>query len=591
MIYGNTQGIRRSTLEQLEAFYDMQMASDLFAPQELVRRMANFTHLLGREIVVYLGRENSVLHVGVGESDKADVPEVRVRRSLKRLSGVRCLHTHPSSDSTLSEPDISALRNLMFDAMAAIGVEEDGRAGSMHCAFLGELDESGQYSVHIERIYSVYDAPQEAWMHRIYIAEREVDLAQPIKPEKPLRERAVLLGLANNNEDESLKELARLADTAGADVMNSVSQNHARPDAATYVGSGKALEVAQLCRDLECTMIIVNDELTGAQVKNLEQLTGLKVVDRTALILDIFAQHARTREGRLQVELAQLQYQLPRLMGQGMALSRLGGGIGTRGPGETQLEVDRRVIRRRIRDIQKEIEKVKTQRDVRRVRREKAGVPIVALVGYTNSGKSTLLNCITGSDVLVEDKLFATLDTTTRKAQLPRSGECLFIDTVGFIDKLPHDLVDAFRSTLEEALVADLVLEVLDASSSAFTKQREVVNSVLGDLKYNEKKRLVAINKIDIAQEMPYIPVDAVPISALTGEGVNELLAAVDEALSLFSHEISLVIPYDRGDCVAFLHRNANVLGEEYVETGTRISARISMSVQERLMRLLAQEK
>ena len=288
--------------------------------------------------------------------------------------------------------------------------------------------------------------------------------------------------LISTDSEDSLDELASLAETAGAMVITRVLQNRMRPDPATFIGSGKAEELQLTCQTLEIDLAIMDDELTGAQQRNLENALGVRVIDRTALILDIFAQRAQSSEGKLQVELAQMKYRLPRLTGMGTVLSRLGGGIGTRGPGETQLEVDRRRIRRRIDDLEMQLREIKKQRDMRRARREKNGQITVALVGYTNAGKSTLLNALSGADVLVEDKLFATLDPVMRRVELPENRECLVVDTVGFIRKLPHQLVQAFRSTLEEALFADLLVVVSDLSSPHYAQQRATVFEVLNDL-------------------------------------------------------------------------------------------------------------
>lgn len=328
--------------------------------------------------------------------------------------------------------------------------------------------------------------------------------------------------------------------------------------------------------------MIVDDELTGAQVRNLEEIVGCRVVDRTALILDIFAQRATTREGKLQVELAQMQYQLPRLTGLGVALSRLGGGIGTRGPGETKLEVDRRRIRRRITDISRELREVKRQRNQRRERRERNEVPVVALVGYTNAGKSSLLNLLSGANVLAEDKLFATLDPVTRRIRLPSGMDCLLVDTVGFISKLPHDLVDAFQSTLEEALHADLLLIVQDVADPNFADQAVVVDQVLTSLGAGGKPVLRAYNKHDLAPEVSADREDVVLLSTRTGEGVPELLAAIQSRLQHLHRRLELTVPYDRGDVVSFLHKYGSVLEEEYGEAGCRICALVDPVTEER---------
>ena len=316
-------------------------------------------------------------------------------------------------------------------------------------------------------------------MREIEAAEERVKRAIERGGLTETAERAMLI---STDSEDSLDELAALAETAGALVVSRVLQKRQRPDPGTFIGSGKAEELALNCQALEVDLAILDDELTGAQQRNLENALGVRVIDRTALILDIFAGRAQSAEGKLQVELAQMKYRLPRLVGLGQSLSRLGGGIGTRGPGETRLEVDRRRVRRRIDDLENQLADLKRQRDMRRARREKQDKTVVALVGYTNAGKSTLLNALSGADVLVEDKLFATLDPVMRMVALPENRECLLVDTVGFIRKLPHQLVEAFHSTLEEALCADLIVVVSDVSSPFYRQQRETVFSVLDQL-------------------------------------------------------------------------------------------------------------
>ena len=350
-------------------------------------------------------------------------------------------------------------------------------------------------------------------------------------------------------------------------------QRKSKPDTATYLGSGKADELSLECQAREADLVIFDDELTGVQMHNLEQiLRGVKVLDRTALILDIFAQRAQSREGRLQVELAQMAYQLPRLIGKGVAMSRLGGGIGTRGPGETRLEMDRRRIRKRMGDLRREIDALGSQRSLRRARREKNKVPVVALVGYTNAGKSTLLNALSGAGVLAEDKLFATLDPVIRTVKLPTGGEFLLVDTVGFIRKLPHTLVDAFQSTIEEALLADVLLIVSDGASDELLHQHDVVLEVLSSLGAADKPRIDVVNKIDRMQMPPQWP-GAIQISAKTGEGLDNLLAAIGRQLRGIARPARVTIPYAQGGLLSTLHEEANVLSETYEDTGVCVEA------------------
>lgn len=395
------------------------------------------------------------------------------------------------------------------------------------------------------------------------------------------REKAILVGVESPADEpeqvaNSMEELVRLADTAGADVLRQITQKRNKPDAATFLGRGKAEEVAALCRSLSADLIIFDRELSPAQSRNLEYITGVRVIDRTQLILDIFARRARTSEGKLQVELAQLNYLLPRLIGHGVELSRLGGGIGTRGPGETKLEVDRRRIRKRIAELNTEIREIKKHRDLLRRGRKEIPLPLAALVGYTNAGKSTILKKLTGADVLVEDKLFATLDPTTRKIVLPNKEIVLITDTVGFIQRLPHHLVAAFRATLEEVVEADLLLHVVDASHPNMDGQIEAVERVLESLGAAEKPFIKVYNKIDrisvidLPRKENGIP--AVYISALTGSGLDDLLEELARALAAGRVRKTFFIPYQKSSLVSLLHQKGKVLHEKHGQDGIDLS-------------------
>jgi len=397
-------------------------------------------------------------------------------------------------------------------------------------------------------------------------------------------ERAVLVGLSQGRDgataESSLEELRRLAETAGAEVVDSVVHRRDMPDPATFIGKGKAQEVRDIVRGTGADTVILDEELSPAQLRNLEEIFGCKVIDRTALIIDIFAQHAHSSEGKAQVELAQLNYFLPRLRGWGESLSRLGGGIGTRGPGETKLEVDRRRIKKRISKLRDEIEGLERTRTTKRRERARSRVPSVALVGYTNAGKSTLLNRLTSAGVRVEDKLFSTLDPTTRRLELPDGRPCVMTDTVGFVRKLPHALVEAFASTLEEASRADLILHVVDGADPDPEGQYVAVREVLGEIGAAVVTELVAINKVDALSEVELARLrrrfpEAVFISASTGEGVDGLLERIAEQIPHPEVEVDLLVPYDRGDVVAALHAAGAVVAETYEEAGTRVRARL----------------
>ena len=565
MIDGNKEGIRDSLLAQMETLYDLDLSAEMFAPAELLDVLAAFTCAINREISVYISRSGAILDITIGGLNSVELKDMHMRRNTRRLSMVRCIHTHPGGNPQLSDVDISSLRSMHFDAMAAVGAR-DGRATGIQAAFLGEMV-GGVNKVLLTDIVPVKRIPQRAWMDAIERADREVLIGASTSTQEE-KERAYLVGL---DSERSLEELARLADTAGAVVVGTMLQKKTRPDSATYIGSGKADELSLDCQAKDADIVIVDDELTGVQTRNLEQvLRGVKVLDRTALILDIFAQRAQSREGRLQVELAQMAYQLPRLLGHGVSMSRLGGGIGTRGPGETRLEMDRRRIRRRMGDLRQEIHALEEQRSLRRARREKNRVLVVALVGYTNAGKSTLLNALSDAGVLAEDKLFATLDPVVRTVKLPGGGEFLLVDTVGFISKLPHALVDAFRSTLEEALLADVLLIVSDGASEEMLHQHDVVLEVLASLGAADKPKIDVINKIDLLQTPPQWP-GALPISAKTGEGIDALLAAIKRQLRGVQRPLRVHVPYAQGAVLSVLHDEGVVTSESYEEDGVLV--------------------
>lgn len=385
-------------------------------------------------------------------------------------------------------------------------------------------------------------------------------------------ESALLVGVDSGDFDceESLSELAELAKTAGTEVQAKVTQKREKPDAATYIGSGRLEEIKDFCRDNETDLLIFDTELTPSQQRNIEDITGIRVIDRTELILDIFAARARSGEGKLQVELAQLKYSLPRLGGKGTSLSRLGGGIGTRGPGETKLETDRRHIRRRIKSLEDDLEALSKRRRIARARREKDGTQTVAIVGYTNAGKSTLMNTLTQAGVLAEDKLFATLDPTARALTLPDGRRVMLIDTVGFIRRLPHGLVEAFKSTLEEAATATLILNVCDASSPECAEHLDVTNRLLDELGCSGKPIIAVFNKCDVAPDIGWLSAGlrSVKISALSGEGLDLLLEEIVKALPPTRKKVSLLLPYSMGSDAALLRSDGAVEKEEYREDG-----------------------
>ena len=585
-INGNIEGIRNSLLEQIRDLYQLRMEADTFASFALLSAMAGFTGQIGREMSVYLARDGRVVDISIGDSGKVSMPNVRLVRNEDRLCGVRCIHTHPNGDGRLSSVDVGTLRSMRLDAMAALGVGPEGQPTSFYAGYLGDMDEAGTRQVLLYGPLRPYKLPQKALMREIYLADdRFKSSTKAVEEARP--ERAILVGLESDAPYDTLAELGELAATAGAVVVGRATQRKREIDNATYIGSGKAEELSLSASALEADLLIFDDELSPVQARNLEAITGVRVIDRTALILDIFARHAQSREGKLQVELAQLQYELPRIFGQGKDLSRQGSGTIARGPGETKLESDKRRIRRRIYELGEELKTVEKQRGLRRERRQKEAVARIALVGYTNAGKSTLLNALTGAGVLAEDKLFATLDPVVRQVALPNGSQALLSDTVGFINKLPHELVTAFHSTLEEVRQADLILHVVDVSAGYYPSQMQVVEEVLASLGAGDIPCIRVYNKADQA-EGP-LPQDGVAISALQGTGLEALLQAVEQALSARYKEISLVIPYDKYEAMALLQREGRILEETHEGAGTLVRAQVEDGLLWRLKRILGQ--
>ena len=411
-------------------------------------------------------------------------------------------------------------------------------------------------------------------------------------------ERAVLVGLNadcfrmdQTATEETLEELEALLETAGGFCTGKILQNRHTPDSHSFIGEGKAQEVRMLVEATESTMVVFDNELSPGNIRALEEIIGVTVLDRSALILDIFAQRAKTKEGRLQVELAQYKYLLPRLSGMGKSLSRQGGGIGTRGPGETKLESDRRHIRERINRLEQELEQVRHVRSVQRERRMKNSVPVVAIVGYTNAGKSTLLNRLTGAGIPANNRLFDTLDTTSRQLTVSDNLDVILTDTVGFIAKLPHHLVDAFRATLEELEYADLLLHVIDASDENRQEHITVVDKLISQLAKPGTKVLQCYNKADLVQPVD-IPIgeDVVAVSAATGAGMDKLLQGIERMLGHSRHHVTVTLPYSMGGMVETLHNNAQVLNVDYTAQGISVETIVDLILYGRLKEYITKE-
>jgi len=583
MIYGNTEGVKNFILEKLEGIYDIRVPKDSICTEELISIISEATIYLNREVSVAVNRKGTVVAVAIGDSSTVEMPEIDIKE--KKLCGVRIIHTHPNGNSRLSAIDMSALLKLKLDCIAAIGVCNTG-CTDITLGFCGI--ENDILVGEMTRPLAIEQAIQYNILDKIKHIENLLKNEEIIDDDS---ERAILVGV---DDEESIDELAELAKACNVKVVEKVLQKRSSIDTAFYVGRGKVEEIGLLRQACGANVVIFDDELSASQVRNLEENTGAKVIDRTTLILEIFARRARSRESKIQVELAQLKYRLPRLSGLGTVLSRTGGGIGTRGPGEKKLEVDKRHIREKIYDLMKELKKIKLIRETQRERRN--SIPKVSLVGYTNAGKSTLRNKLCEiampketaqkEKVFEADMLFATLDITTRAVQLSDSRTITVTDTVGFIKKLPHDLVEAFKSTLEEVTYADLLLHIVDASSSTAEEQIDAVNNVLMQLGVIDKPTMLVLNKIDQASEEhiksiqeKYNNINTMRISAKQGININLLLDEISKLLPYTMKKVEYIVPYNEQSIVAFLHRNAKIESEEYKDEGTYISAVVDEEV------------
>lgn len=596
-IQGNLNGIKKAYLEQLESLYDIPTEPGQLASAELLERMVSLTGSLNREIAVYVNRKGQVVSVAVGENDQVSLAELNLRRGSHRLSKLHCIHTHPGASGRLSGVDLAALHRLRFDCMGAIGVVE-GKECEVWVGYINPADENQPLLV---GPMSLKQAAAYNFLTVVSSLEKQWDKEVELNSEGP--ERAIVVGVEQKGEKlhgfsakESLQELAHLARAAGAVVVREILQSKDKVDAAYYVGRGLVEKLKLLAQDLGADLIIFDTELSGTQLRNLERKIGKKILDRTGLILDIFAQRARTKEGKLQVELAQLEYLLPRLSGVGKEMSRLAGGIGTRGPGETKLEKDRRHIRKRIFELRNELEQVKRQREILKTSRPN-NLPLIALVGYTNAGKSTLryrlLKETANRQIDWEkeergtDKLFATLDPTVRGIVLPDGQPALLADTVGFIQRLPHQLISAFKATLEEVVYADLLLHVVDAYSPNRYEQMEAVERVLEELNALNKKMILVYNKVDLLEGwedlLPHPHYPTVWISAAKGIGIKELLQEITVTLGLRKREVRLAIPHNQAKILAEIYQKGKVKEVEYGYDYVYLCALIDVVLYQRL--------
>lgn len=519
-IEGNLQGLKPNQIRRLEKLYQRRIPPRQIVTQEFARQLSEASHEIHRQVGVLVNRNGYVEHVVVGNARSIVLPDLkRVRMGADRFRGLRCLHTHLAGEG-LTQDDLTDLALLRLDLMAAIDVRSDGMPGVVRAAHLLPAGAQGPRQVSHELddaltapeptpmwVFLEPQAPSQIdidFVDLIESLEEELARARHVRNPRDQRDRAILVGVTTGSAasvQESLDELRELARSAGVVVLDSIIQRRPKLDPRSLVGKGKLDELIIRSLQLGADVIIFDQNLSPAQVRAINEATDLKIIDRTQLILDIFAQRAQSREGKIQVELAQLKYMLPRLSGSGIEMSRLMGGIGGRGPGETKLEVDRRRVRDRIHLLEKQIEQIRTSRRVQRTRRTRRDLPIISIVGYTNAGKSTLLNALTTSTVTAEDRMFATLDPTSRRLRLPRDQEVIINDTVGFIRDLPPDLIAAFRATLEEMEGSDVLIHLVDASSSQLESHIASVEKILADLNLTGIPRLLVFNKSDLLGE------------------------------------------------------------------------------------------
>ena len=585
MIYGNIEGIRKSIIDELESIYSIKNLKDEVCDLEILNIISRVSSFIEREVSVGISRKGTVTSVAIGDSTSVEVPLIDIEE--KRLSGIRVIHTHPNGYCNLSALDLTALLKLKLDAIISVAIL-DGKIIDFSLGMLtlynNKLEFEEKKNLSLEEITSIHI------LDRIRFVENLIKTNDVIED---TQEKAILVG---SDTKESLEELKELAEACDVPVLKTVFQSRNKIDAAFFIGRGKVLEIASMRQVERANVVIFDDELSGSQVRNLEAAIGAKVIDRTTLILEIFATRAKTKEAKIQVELAQLKYRLSRLQGLGTILSRTGGGIGTRGPGEKKLETDRRHIMETVYDLKDELKKIKKTREVQREKRNKENIPKVSLVGYTNAGKSTLRNALcdlaskrdnqTKEKVFEADMLFATLDTTTRAITLKNKGVITLTDTVGFVRKLPHDLVEAFKSTLEEVIFSDLLCHVIDTSSDTAAEQYIAVNEVLNELGAADKEMILVLNKIDKATEEQIANIkevigdkEVIEISAKEGTNLEEFLGLIEEKLPYNYRKAGYLIPYEKGDIQSFLHRNARIIEEEYRDNGTYMLAEVDEEV------------
>jgi len=554
-IFGNIVGLKPSIIRSLEKLYRRKVPPQSIITHELAQELAHLSHQMNRQVGLLINRKGDIDFVVVGSYNRVEIPELPGYKDHQaRLKGLRFIHTHlvkKDQSSGLDQDDLIDLAFLRLDLIGAQEVYEDGRVGRIHIAHILPSPEffSASLDDEVKRLFYFFKPVypwdlRENFQELIRNLEEEFERVSGAQALHEKEDRAILIFVREPGDldwENKLAELKELARTAGVKVVGEVVQRRAQIDPRYVIGKGKLLEVLIECLRKRANLLIFDRELTPSQVRALNEATDLRVIDRTQLILDIFAQRAKSREGKIQVEIAQLRYALPRLRAKDDAFSRLTGGIGGRGPGETKLEVDRHRIRDRIARLKHELESISEERALRRKRRKKLNFKVVALIGYTNAGKTTLLNRLSHSDYLAEDKLFATLDPVTKAVRTPSGKVFLLTDTVGFIRGLPEELKKAFKATLEELYSADLLLHIVDASSPDLENQIKSVETILDEMELRHIPRVVAFNKIDLLEDLdPFQQatvkslmeeLDGIPISALTGFNLELLLKRIEENL------------------------------------------------------------
>lgn len=589
MIKGNIHGIKDFTLGILDNLHETKLEKGQYANPEVLEIISTISASINREINIAIDRKGNITDISIGDNSSATLPPISSNE--RRLSGVSMIHTHPSGSSKLSMMDISALIQLKLDMIIALGISSEGKILEASIGFCNIENNNISYisigPLSLEKFLAFDFASKIEEIEKLFKDNTIIE---------SIEENAILVGIDN---DKSLDELEELAKACNINTVGRFLQKRTSIDNVTFIGSGKVRELAMFKQIKNADLIIFDEELTGIQTKNIEEITGCKVIDRTVLILEIFAKRAKSREGKLQVQLARLKYSSTKLIGYGISMSRTGGGIGSKGLGETKLELDRRTIKEQIHALKLELEKIRKSRMVQREKRDDARIPKISLVGYTNVGKSTLRNLLVNNysdsshekeDVFAENMLFATLDVTTRTIILPDKRIVSLTDTVGFIRKLPHDLVEAFKSTLEEVTFSDLIIHVVDGSSPNIENEILAVETVLSELEANNKPTILAINKIDSIDserldflKEKYKNYRTIEISAKSNINIDKLLETIEITLPKITIEATYLIPYSDTNLVAMLHRTSIIKSEKYEDNGVYVTATVDTDVHKQL--------